>query len=191
MNFKNAFIKIQCKHCGKTFKDFKGNHRRFCSRECWSKRNPPLLFYCLNCGKEFKDYITYGRKFCSKKCFGLFKRGCVAWNKGKKGVSEETSRKMSLAQRGRKLFEETKQRISESHRGENAYQWKGDKVGYRGLHRWINRELGRPQKCEFCGKDRLKGHQIHWANKSRKYLRLLTDWVSLCVPCHKEYDKVI
>ena len=32
--FKNAKIEIKCKNCGKVFKDFKGNHRKYCSTKC-------------------------------------------------------------------------------------------------------------------------------------------------------------
>lgn len=30
---------------------------------------------------------------------------------------------------------------------------------------------------------------MHWANISGKYLRDITDWVRLCVSCHKYFDK--
>ena len=35
--FKDAKIEIKCKNCGNVFKDFKGNHRKFCSRKCADK----------------------------------------------------------------------------------------------------------------------------------------------------------
>ena len=63
--------------------------------------------------------------------------------------------------------------------------WKGNKVGYDALHTWIYRRKGRPLFCEFCGK---KEGKFEWANKSRKYLRNLSDWISLCISCHKKYD---
>ena len=52
---KNRKISI-CLICGKKFEHWAGRKAKYCSRECWSKRNPPVLFYCLNCGKEFWDY---------------------------------------------------------------------------------------------------------------------------------------
>src|SRR3990167_386523 len=72
--------------------------------------------------------------------------------------------------------------------GEKHANWKGDKVGYEALHDWVNRKLGKPEICEFCGKDGLKGRMIHWANKSGKYLRKLSDWLRLCAKCHYHYD---
>lgn len=72
---------------------------------------------------------------------------------------------------------------------EKGYQWKGDDVGYHALHAWVEKELGKPDTCEHCGKTRLTSRQIHWANKSGKYLRELSDWIRLCAKCHKKYDK--
>ena len=54
------------------------------------------------------------------------------------------------------------------------------------LHNWVKKNLGKPQSCDFCGtkEDRM----YHWANKSGEYKKELTDWLRLCVPCHKNYD---
>ena len=61
-------------------------------------------------------------------------------------------------------------------------------ISYRGLHHWVKRYKGTPKKCEHCGKEKSNPKSIHWANKSHKYLRNLTDWIQLCVLCHKKYD---
>ena len=68
---------------------------------------------------------------------------------------------------------------------EKANHWKGDDVGYFGLHVWINKKLGKPKKCEFCG---ITTGKLEWANKSHNYKRDLDDWIGSCVPCHKIYD---
>ena len=72
--------------------------------------------------------------------------------------------------------------------GEKHPKWKGNKASYRTIHHWINNHFGSPKICVNCGKDGLTGHKIHWANKSGKYLRNITDWMRLCVSCHKRYD---
>ena len=72
--------------------------------------------------------------------------------------------------------------------GESNPQWKGDKVGYSGLHRWVIRQLGQPDTCEMCEQSGLTKQQINWANKSGQYLRDVTDWVRLCASCHRQYD---
>ncbi len=85
--------------------------------------------------------------------------GQKAWNKGKK-VPQTT--------------------------GKNHFAWKVS-VGYRGLHTWVERVLGKPESCEFCS-TKGTGHQMHWANVSGEYMRDATDWVRLCPPCHGIFD---
>ena len=122
--------------------------------------------------------------------------------KGRK-LSEESNREKSLRMMGHSVSEETRKKISIGHTGmkkpwtvpplsksgiENP-MWKGDKVGYGGLHMWVAHYLGKPDTCEHCGKSGLTGKHINWANKSHHYLRELTDWLRLCVPCHRAYDQ--
>ncbi|MEK6880161.1 MAG: DUF2256 domain-containing protein [Nanoarchaeota archaeon] len=149
---------------------------------------------CQTCGREIVRKYYHSQKnwekvkFCSLKCFRhtdetieklnknekviqnrfqkghpapstAFKKGMIPWNKGLKGV-------MPL-----------------------PWNWKGDDVKYGTLHDWVYRHLGKPTKCEFCGKKGLKSRQIHWANKSHEYKRELSDWLQLCVKCHSKYDK--
>jgi len=104
------------------------------------------------------------------------------WNKGKKtGIVPANAFKNGNVpwNKGKELTE---------YREENANHWKGEAVEYFGLHHWVNRKLGKPTTCEHCGKTGLTKHQINWANKSHKYLRDLSDWLRLCVKCHRIYD---
>lgn len=73
-------------------------------------------------------------------------------------------------------------------RGAEHCGWKGDGVGYWGIHKWIMRNFGNPSICENCKKDNLTGRQIHWANISHKYKRDIKDWKRLCQSCHRLYD---
>ena len=76
--------------------------------------------------------------------------------------------------------------------GEKHGHWKGDRVLYGALHKWVRRILGRPKKCGNCGKVGKENNggkwSIHWANKSLKYARNLTDWIPLCPSCHLKRD---
>ena len=75
--------------------------------------------------------------------------------------------------------------------GEKNNKWKGDavcKVGNAAIHPWVKRQLGFPNKCEFCGFESDSHFKIHWANISHEYKRDISDWMRLCVPCHKRYD---
>lgn len=82
---------------------------------------------------------------------------------------------------------ERKLKMSLSHRGERAYNWKGDKVGYSGLHKWVSLRLGKAKVCEVCSN--AKSKVVDWANKSHQYKRDLRDWLELCRSCHIRYDK--
>ena len=121
---------------------------------------------CKTCNKDFlvHPYRYKEAKCCSKKCY-------LDWLHARP-VSKETRKKMGL-----------------SHSGEKHPFWKGDKVSYRALHRWVRKHKGIPEYCEFCGIFSYSPKSIHWANKSGNYLRDLNDWIALCVPCHRAYDK--
>ena len=73
---------------------------------------------------------------------------------------------------------------------ERHFLWKGNNVGYRALHYWVQSKLGKAIKCEVCGKEWNKPRSIGWANVDHSYKRNLTDWISLCSTCHGQYDRV-
>jgi len=102
--------------------------------------------------------------------------------------TEETKRKMSIANLGR-IGSEKQKAVMRARTGEKVWNWKGDKVSYRSLHKWVERQLGKPRCCEDCGDKSLSHRQYHWANISGLYKRVITDWRRLCVRCHKTYDK--
>jgi len=70
--------------------------------------------------------------------------------------------------------------------GEKAGNYKGNDVGYYGLHKWVEKELGKPKQCESC--KTVKAKKYEWANKSHSYKRDKEDWVRLCSACHHYYD---
>ena len=120
-----------------------------------------------------------------------FQKGNRKWdNEGTKANQFKKGQSASLATQFKKgqnphplAIEKAKARV-----GEKNQNWLGDEVGYGALHTWIRKQLGRPDVCSFCGLRNLKGHQIHWANKSRTYQRIIADWLRLCAKCHKAYD---
>jgi len=112
----------------------------------------------------------------------------------RKARSDNAKINPNYGMRGKHHSEETRLKISlhsasKNKRDEKSASWKGDKVGYHGLHKWVPKHLGKPGTCEHCGRNNLKGRQIHWANKSRKYKRNINDWLRLCSSCHTKYDK--
>jgi hypothetical protein len=71
-------------------------------------------------------------------------------------------------------------------KGHTPANWKGDTAGYAAIHIWMRNHYGTPQECEHCGTK--EDRRYHWANVSGTYQRDRTDWLRLCVPCHKKYD---
>lgn len=113
---------------------------------------------------------------------GQFVKGSNGWL-GRKHTLE-TLEKLRVSHMGKPGYWAGKSRPVE----ENSAAWKGDGVGYVGLHMWVYRNLGKPDTCEHCNTNGLSGSKIHWANKSQEYKRELDDWIRLCVSCHKTYD---
>lgn len=117
--------------------------------------------------------------------------------------SKEYKRKMSLAKKGhaptfiayskenpffgKKHSLESKDRISKAKIGkkigEENSNWKGDGVSYDGLHKWINRHMG---KADHCDNNFLhSASRYYWANISGEYKRDPSDWHQLCPSCNK------
>lgn len=61
--------------------------------------------------------------------------------------------------------------------------------GYITLHSWVRYHKGKPNLCEKCGATEAK--KFEWANISGEYKRDLSDWIRLCVSCHRfmDYEK--
>ncbi len=173
--------KRNCDYCNKYYENV---GKKYCSSKCAHKAmigekasgwiNGKKKFNCLFCEKEFYRYETKrnNAKFCSKECCdkakigiykpnsGNFKKGGIPWNKGKELVNQQNERN---------------------------FNWKGDNVGYHGIHKWVSRHKGKPQFCIDCGKTADK-YRIDWSNIDHKYRRNLDDYQSRCASCHKLYD---
>lgn len=68
--------------------------------------------------------------------------------------------------------------------GDKNHKWMGDFVGYRALHGWVSRQLGKAKRCKVCNTT----NNVEWANISHDYKRDISDWVELCAKHHDEYD---
>jgi len=130
---------------------------------------------CKQCNVLFIPKKSTKGIFCSLDCYHksmvgkvgnvVHRKSFIAWNKGQK-VPQQS--------------------------GTNHFAWKGENVSYRNLHRWVERNLGRPLRCDSCGlSGKVKGFKRYydWANISHKYFRELTDWKRMCKKCHRAYDK--
>lgn len=68
--------------------------------------------------------------------------------------------------------------------GENNPNWVGDKIGYIGVHGYINRNYPKPELCQDCKKR--KAYDL--ANMTGIYSRELKNWKWLCRRCHMQRD---
>lgn len=143
------------------------------------------FIYCgCFCGKTRPKYDERGieRKFIrNHQCKGI-------------PQTKEFIKKRSEALKGHIVSEETRRKISEARKGipnlrqtnEKHHAWKGDGVGYRGLHLWMNRHLPKPEErlCMLCHKNPIK----EVANITGIYNREFKNWAWFCRSCHKEWD---
>lgn len=115
--------------------------------------------------------------------------------------SPESIKKMAAAKVGKTLSENTKLKISlshkgkrpnnldylhEWHKGKNHGNWKGNNVKHAALHTWVNRWKMKPKICSNCGANK----RLTWANIDHKYRRNLSDYIALCYKCHQDFDKL-
>ena len=100
-----------------------------------------------------------------------FKKGTISAFAGR-NHNKETKKRISIARIGKSI-------------GEDRYNWKGSKVSYGALHTWIRKVLGKIKECVYCGNE----GRIEWASISHKAKRDINDFIPLCVPCHRAYDR--
>ena len=72
-------------------------------------------------------------------------------------------------------------------KGKNHHRWKGDEVGYRALHNYLNNYKPTPESCEICGKITTK---LDLCNISGVYNRDLDNYEYLCRSCHTTKDSL-
>jgi len=165
------------------------------------------------CGRKIitTPYGARRKKYCSKKCFykyrkrpkglkykivfpnkGWFKKGCIPWSKGKKGIHLSVKTEFKKWQHPSPKTEFKKGDNFE----EKNHKWLGDNVGYGGIHDWLQSRFGYADKCENRENDILnfncskKSNNYDWALlKGLKYERKRENFIMLCHSCHLKYDK--
>jgi hypothetical protein len=101
-------------------------------------------------------------------------------------------REKNKTNKGNHHTKEEKEKISLSMKGKNKGKkngiWKGNKVGYIGLHSWLKKNKSKSKYCEEC-KEKKK---LELANiKNHKYSRNPDDYNWLCRSCHIKFDRKI
>mgnify|MGYP001589180288 CR=1 FL=1 len=147
---------------------------------------PKVQKVCIQCKKQFGVWPSRSQtNHCSNICALKSRRGRPAWNKGL--VGWRLGENHPWIPKGEKHWSYGKKRLDIT--GEKHPDWKGEKVSYRNLHRWVERNLGKPKFCEDCKNRELEHRQYHWSNVSGKYKRIFSDWRRRCVKCHLAHDR--
>ena len=89
------------------------------------------------------------RRFCNFKCKEQWWGENVATRKGRKFYRDQ--------------------------RGDKNFSWKGNDIGYNGIHSWVKRNFIRPVSCEICGKLDNSSRRLSWASKQHNYTRDIKD----------------
>ena len=107
----NKIVK-KCKFCGEKFETvpsrIKNNRGKYCSKDCSNKDITKVEIVCQNCGDIFivHNHRKNIAKFCSRDCFFENQIG--------KKISEETKNKISESNSGKKRTEKAKQKMREA-----------------------------------------------------------------------------
>lgn len=179
-----------CVMCGTEFPKPKGashkiwERRKCCSKSCrisWMK----------------KEKIGFKPGHSGYPNSGSFVSGRTPWNAGVKGLQPWMNTSGLITDgsnnRGKQMSEEQRKKLSAARlgkpmlktRNENHWNWRGDDVGYEGLHGWLARNY-KKRSCDFCGE---KEKTLDWANISNEYRRDRNDFLVLCRKCHVAFDK--
>ncbi len=149
-------MEATCAKCGKTYNTFPSVRQKYCSKDCWSKRNPPIEKNCEWCGKAFSSFVCNKQIFCSKKCVDERKS---VYFKG-----ENAPRWID----GRSLKKE---------RGILAHRLKLWRLAV------LKRDKYKCQKCGQIGKNLHAHHIIPWADDKSKRLDV-ENGLTVCADCH-------
>lgn len=155
---------------------------------------------CEKCGKAFLKNPRFSKwqwentRYCSKKCSasvnGKKMIGIKHSKEHTRKIIESLKRVEHTKEWNEKVGLANKGKTSKSkgiHKNERAGNWKGDNAKYSSIHSWVQRWKGKAEYCEVCG---IKGKKrYHWSNVDHQYKRILDDYISMCVSCHKKYDK--
>ena len=106
-------VKKICTICWKEYMMvlWRSKTSKYCSKECWSKRNPKIQKDCIYCWKEFWSYISSNKTYCSDKCKWLHLRELKKWENSpfwKWGIT-----KQNKLDRTRAIYLEWRQKIFE------------------------------------------------------------------------------
>lgn len=97
-------------------------------------------------------------------------KGQIPWNKGLKGVQVAWNKGLPHL------------------KNENNPAWKGNNIGYCGLHSWLYRNYKKDGVCGICNKN--SKYTECALIKGKLYKRNIHNFMELCKKCHNNYDGI-
>lgn len=123
-------ITRQCNTCGEAYTDCKSRVGKYCSRECFEKRDFGKLSICSVCATHFKRPKSRSHKYCSRECYDLYRTERIT--KHCKNCKQEFSDLRSRME-GKRSKEFCSQKChGEANRGENNPTYKGGHLNTQG-----------------------------------------------------------
>lgn len=102
-------------------------------------------------------------------------------------MPKEAKEKLRQINLGKKHSEASKKKQSETIKGKNHWNYKGeDNVLMGRKHKIIEIKYGKPNYCEICKSTKKKKYE--WSNKYHKYNMKKEYWQRLCNGCHQRFD---
>ena len=140
-------------------------------------KNPLKVNVLCSCGRRFVRCMQKIRSGASKGCIYCFLKGSA--RKGKNNKCEFCEKLIYNSLTSTRRFCSRKCYA-------RSILYKGENVGYNGIHKWIHRKYGKARlnPCESCGTT----GKTQWASKNHSYTRSRKDWMLLCPRCHWKYD---
>jgi NUMOD3 motif-containing protein len=139
--------------------------------------NQELIYCACGCKQTLQKFNKWGYE--RKYIHGHHQTG--------KKYTEEHRKKLSEKKKGIIFSKEHIRKLSIAQRGEKSHIWKGDNVGNRALHDWINRNFPKHDLCQMCN---IKP-PYDCANITGIYNREFKNWARFCRKCHMLFDNTM
>ena len=152
-----------------------------------------MSFICDICNKKCKNKqgLVHHKNWHNPE----FKKSHSGENANRFGkhLSDEHKRKILEANKGKKHTLEHRRKNSEAKKGENHPNWRGDNVGYQGIHTRVRKVKSKPENCEICGLPEFYENlgRIELSNiQNHQYTDNPDDYQYVHHSCHAEYDNL-
>ena len=129
------------------------------------------------CGCSKDTISTHLRKFCIDIRPNKFQKGNTI-NKGREPWNKNT---IGVMKKNKTSFKKGQ------NKEEKNVNWKGDNVGYRSIHEYVERRKEKPNECDYCGKENCR-LELSFDHSLGKHTRNIEDYKYLCSKCHKVRD---